>query len=75
MRILLFLISIFLLRIMGMACIIALEGFYISGRYIVKELILLFTIDNHQHFMFNNPDNLIISENDFNTVRYAQRLN
>lgn len=58
-----------------MSCAVALEGFYISGRYIAKELTILFEPDNYQHFMFNNPDNLTYSGNDYSTVKYTQRLN
>ncbi len=59
-----------------MVCAVALEGFYMSRQYIVKEMTIYFDEDNYQHFMFNNPDHIEPSSYIFDrTVKHAQRLN
>ena len=58
-----------------MSCVVGIEGFYVSGQYIVKELTFLFSKDSYQHFMFNTPRNLFISKKDKRTVSYTEKLN
>ena len=58
-----------------MSCVVGIEGFYVSGQYIAKELTLLFPKDSYQHFMFNTPKNLFVSNKDKITVRYTEKLN
>ena len=38
-----------------MSCIVAMEGFYVSGKYVAKELTIMFDENNYQHFMFDQP--------------------
>ena len=58
-----------------MDCVVAVEGYYVSGQYIAKELTILFDEGNYQHFMFNRPNNLVLTDKDEQTVEYTQKLN
>ena len=56
-------------------CVVTVEGFYVSGQYVAKELTILFDENNYQHFMFNCPKNLVLSNKDINTVKFTENLN
>ena len=58
-----------------MSCIATVEGFFVSGEYVAKELTILFSVTDYQHFMFDCPVSLILSPRDQCTTRYAQNLN
>ena len=47
---------------MNSDCVVTVEGFYVSGRYVAKELTILFDENNYQHFMFNCPKKLGIEQ-------------
>ena len=55
-----------------MSCVIALEGFQVSHRFVIKELTILFESNSYQHFQFNSPTDLIIGNRDWNTIRWHQ---
>ena len=55
-----------------MSCVIALEGFQVSHRFVIKELTIMFETDCYQHFQFNCPVDLIIGNRDWNTIRWHQ---
>ena len=55
-----------------MSCFVAIEGFQVSGRYIIKEMTVLFDSNCYQHFHFNSPIDLIIGPRDWNTIRWQQ---
>ena len=58
-----------------MSCIVTAEGFFVSRDYVIKELTLLFSLSDFQHFMFDPPVNIIIAPSDRATIRYTERLN
>ena len=58
-----------------MNCVVAVEGYYVSGRYVAKELTILFDENNYQHFMFNCPKNLVLTNKDKKTVEHTEELN
>ena len=60
---------------MNSDCVVTVDGFYVCGRYVAKELTILFDENNYQHFMFNCPKNLVLSNKDVKTVEFAKRLN
>ena len=60
---------------MNSDCVVAVEGFYVSGQYVAKELTILFDENNYQHFMFNSPKNLVLSNKDIKTVKNMNDLN
>ena len=55
-----------------MSCVIAVEGFQVSRRFIIKEMTVLFESNCYQHFHFNCPIDLIIGPRDWNTIRWHQ---
>ena len=55
-----------------MSCYIAIEGFQVSRRYVIKEMTVLFDSNCYQHFHFNCPIDLIIGPRDWNTIRWQQ---
>ena len=58
--------------IVTMSCYIAIEGFQVSHRYIIKEMTVLFDSNSYQHFHFNSPIDLIIGPRDWRTIRWQQ---
>lgn len=60
---------------MNSDCVVTVEGFYVSGQYVAKELTILFDENNYQHFMFNCPKNLVLSNKDIKTVEFTENLN
>ena len=60
---------------MNSDCVVTVEGYYVSGRYVAKELTILFDENNYQHFMFNCPKNLVLSNKDMKTVEFTEQLN
>ena len=52
-----------------------MEGFYVSGKYVAKELTIMFDENKYQHFMFDQPIDLVQASKDQNTIRFCQNLN
>ena len=50
---------------------IAVEGFTLPGKFIVKELTLLFENEEFNHFIFEAPDNFTPSSKEKTTIRYT----
>lgn len=49
---------------------VAIEGFTLPSRYVLKELALIFSKEEYDHFMFMRPTDFILTEADKRTVRY-----
>ena len=58
-----------------MSCVVAIEGFQISQRYVVKKMTILFDSNQYHHFHFNCPIDLIIAPRNWNTIRWSENHN
>ena len=58
-----------------MSCIVAVEGFQVSHRYVIKEMTILFDSNQYQHFHFNCPIDMIIAPRDWSTIRWSENHN
>ena len=52
---------------------VGLEGYTLPSGFIVKELTIIYTNAEYSHYIFEKPDNIVLSPQDEKTVRYATR--
>ena len=51
--------------------LITFEGYVLPGRYIIREMTIIFSEEHHQHFFFQLPLNLKLSSVDTKTIQYC----
>ena len=52
---------------------VGLEGYTLPSGFIAKELTIIYTNSEYSHYIFEKPDNIVLSAQDAKTVRYATR--
>jgi hypothetical protein len=51
--------------------IVTLEGFTLPSGYLVKELTILYTNNDYQHFHFKSPEDFAPTGSELRTIKYA----
>ena len=52
---------------------VGLEGYTIPSGFIAKELTIIYANAEYSHYIFEKPDNIVLSPQDEKTVRYTTR--
>lgn len=52
---------------------IGLEGYTLPCRYIVKEMSVIFPNAEYSHYIFEKPNDIVLTAQDQTTIRYATR--
>lgn len=52
---------------------ITFDGYTLPFRFIPKEMTIMFTNDEFNHYLFQPPTDLYLSDNDTRTIRYTTR--
>ena len=52
---------------------VGFEGYTLPSGFIYKELTIIYTNGEYSHYIFEKPDNIMLSPQDQKTVRYATR--
>ena len=52
---------------------VGVEGYTLPSRYILKELAIIYPNTEYAHYLFEKPKDVVLSQQDEKTVRYATR--
>lgn len=56
-----------------MSVFVGVEGFALTELYVVKELVLIFSNETHDHYLFKAPAEYLCQPKDQKTVRYITK--
>ena len=52
---------------------VGVEGYTLPSGFILKELVIMFPNTEYSHYIFEKPNDIVLSPQDAKTVRYATR--